>query len=268
MGVSALTMTAAFQSSADSARAAGQDKSYTGMVTSIDPQERTLSVHGMVLNRNFNLGDTCGFATWDKPDAGIKDVRTGEKVTVNYQNVGGILVADRVEQRAMAYEGTVSSFNPAAHQLTLGIGAREKIVQVPEGCKVVLRNDRTGTLSDVQPGNHVTVIYELPGSKPVARQIAQTSARFTGTVTAVDLRDRTINAQSALGAKRFHLADNCTWVMNGQMSSGETAMNHLALGENLSFSYEDVNGVNIVNRIGAAPAAQTSRVTTPQPMIP
>ena len=111
--------------------------------------------------------------------------------------------------------------------------------------------------------DRVTVTYETPGDKNVAREIVQGSETFTGEVTAIDLNDRTVKAKAMFGAKQFNLGDNCAIVINGKMG-GE--LNALKLGDRLEFNYNDVNGVNVANRIATAP--QPLETTSAQPLYP
>ena len=260
-----LTATAAFRASADqTATAARPEKSYTGTVISVDPKETTLDVNGFMLSKKFNLGDNCAYVLWNKPTGAIGDLRPGEKVTVSYQDAHGVLVADNVKQVLMTHEGIVKSFDPAAHTLTLRVGSLDKTIQLPDDCTVVLRGGKSGTLSDIAVGNHVKVTYETPDNQPIARQIAQTSELFTGSLTAVDLTEQTVKAKAIFGSKKFHLADNCVVVINGKPDG---KLSDLRLGDKMAFSYDDVNGVNIVNRIGATPPQETE-TTSVQPMAP
>ncbi len=173
------------------------EKTYTGMVVSLDPKEHVLNVNRFLWTKKFNLGDSC-----------------------TYTFVG--------------------------KGLTVHLDALDKRLQIADDCKVVLRNDQSGTLDNLQPGHRVTVIYESPNGTPTARQIDQTSATFTGTLTAIDLSDRTVKARATFGAKKFNLADGCTIMLNGKP---EGQMRDLKPGDRFTFSYDEVNGVNVATRI-------------------
>jgi Cu/Ag efflux protein CusF len=251
-GVSVLTVLAAANALADQAATApAHEKTCTGTVVSIDPKERVLEVKGVLLSKKFNLGENCVFTFLGKGTGKMDDLRPGQKMRISYQNVHGVLVADRVTQEAMRSEGTVKSVNPDQRTLTLHFRALDKTFRIADDCKVVLRDAKSGTLADVEPGHHVTVTYETPNGTATARQIAQTSATFTGTLTAIDLPERTVKAKATFDAKKFNLADGCTIVLNGK-TGGQ--MRDLRPGEKLTFSYDDVNGINIVNRIANAEA--------------
>ena len=140
-----LTATAALRASADeSAAAARPEKSYTGTVVSVDPQEHVLNAKGFVLSRKFNLGAACAYTMWDGRTGTINDLRPGEKVTVGYQDANGVLVADRVEQKPMRYEGMVKAIDPTAHTLTLHLRGMDKTFQIATDCAMELRNEKSG----------------------------------------------------------------------------------------------------------------------------
>jgi Cu/Ag efflux protein CusF len=174
------------------------------------------------------------------------DLRPGQKVTVSYQNAEGVLVADHIVQQPIRYVGTVQAIDPPQHTLTVRHGAMDKEFQIADDCRVMFRDGKTGTLADLQPGYHVTVTYEMPNGKPTAWEIAQTSATFTGTLTAIDLDNRTVKAKAAFSSMKFNRADEFAIVLNGK-TGGQ--MRDLRPGEELTFSYDDVDGVNVVNRI-------------------
>lgn len=258
--VAVVTATTALRASADQpATAVRPENHYTGTVVLVDPKEHVLSVgRWMILKKSFNLGDSCTYTLLEKNNAAAGDLRPGEKVRVSYQDANGVLIADRVEQQPMRLEGMVRSIDPATHTLTVRAHALDRTLQIANDCSVVLRNEKTGALNDIQVGNHVTVTYETPGNRLTARQIAQTSSAFTGTLTAIDLDERTVKAKSFLDTKKFNLADNCAIVINGKPSG---KLDDLKPNERLVFSYDEINGVNVANRI--APASAEVQPTNP-----
>ena len=268
---SVLTLTALPSVADQATTAAKPDKIYTGTVISVNPNGRTLEVKGLLLSKNFNLGENCAYVLWNNPGGAIIDLRAGQKVKVGYQDVSGVLVADRVKQEPLTDHGMVKAIDPVTHTLTLRSGWMEKTIQIPDNCQVQLSGNKSGSLANVQPGYYVTVTYELPHGKPVAREIEQTGTTFTGELTAVDMGNRTVKAKSVFDKMSLHLADNCAIVVNGKPDG---QMRDLKLGDRMSFNYEDVNGVKIVNRIAEEPmtqetsAARGSETTSAQLMYP
>jgi len=256
-----LTATAAVRAPADEATTAARpEKSCTGTVASVDPKEHVLNLkEWTTMNKSFNLGDNCIYMLVDKNNGTASDLRPGERVTISYQDSHGVRIVDRVEQRPMQFEGMVKAVDTEKHTLTLHRPALDKQLQIADDCKIVLRNDKPGTLADIRIGNHVTVTYETPGNAPTARQIAQTSMAFTGTLTAIDLGEKTLKAKAMFGSKKFNVADNCAVVINGK-TDGRLA--DLKPNDRLVFNYDEINGVNVVNRIALAEVQQDSLTTT------
>ena len=252
--LSALTATAGYRALADdasaNAAAAKPDKTYTGTIVSVDQKEHMLEAKSFPFsNKKFNLGDTCTYTIVGQDTGTVGDLRPGQKVTVSYQDAHGVLVADRVTQQPMRDEGMVKAIDPATQTLTLHLAVVDKKFQLPADCEVTLRGDRAGTIADIQPGNHVLITYEVPNGKATARQIAQTSETFTGDLTAIDLDQKTLKAKAMFATKKFTMGDDCAVVINGKPNGKLT---DLKPGESLTFSYDIVNGVNVVNRIAPA----------------
>jgi len=252
--LSALTATAGYRALADDASAnttaAKPDKTYTGMIVSVDPKEHTLEAKSFLFShKKFNLGDNCAYTIVGQDTGTVGDLRPGQKITVSYQDAHGVLVADRVTQQPMRDEGMVKSVDPTTQTLTLHESVMDKKFQLPADCEVTLRGDKAGTIADIQPGNHVAITYEEPNGKATARQIAQTSETFKGDLTAIDLDQKTIKAKAIFATKKFSVGDDCAVVINGKPNG---KLSDLRPGESLTISYDDVDGVNVVNRIAPA----------------
>jgi predicted RNA-binding protein len=269
IGASVLTTTVTIPAAADTpptqttSTMPKPDKDYTGTVIAVDPKEHVLSVKGWVFSKkSFNLGEKCAYTLLEKSTAEAADLHPGQRVVVNYQDVHGVLIADSVTQEPMRMEGMVKSIDADKHQLVLGRSGSDKHLQIIDDCRIALRNNKTGALSDIKVGDHVTVTYEAPGDQLVARQIAQTSIVFTGMLTAIDLDEKTVKARTTFESKKFNLADNCTIVINGQ-TDGRLA--DLKPNERLQFSYDEINGVNVVNRIAPVEGTTNSVAASESP---
>ena len=250
-------MATAYQASADDTAAqatvAIQDKTYTGTIVFVDPKEYMLGVKGFLFStKEFNLGKNCSYVIADKDDGTVNDLRPGQRVEVAYQNIHGVPIVDRVTQKPMRVEGVVKAIDPATHQVTLSAVFLDKTFRMPADCTVTLHDGRSGSIADIQSGNHVTVTYEVPDGQATAREIAQTSVAFTGKLTAIDLNQKTLRADAGFSSKRFRVANDCSIVVKGQPVGRLT---DLRPGKEFTFSYNEINGVNIVNRI--APAASS-----------
>lgn len=265
-----IAASAAIRSSAEDSESAAaidaaghQEKTYTGTVTALDTAEHVMKVKSWTMfHRSFNLGQRCTFILPGNITGTLDDLRRGEKVTVRYQNVHGVRIADHIKQIPVRFEGKVVAIDPISHQMVVHRRGLDKPLVIASGCKVVRLDQQPGSLPDIRLGDHVTVTYEMPDDVPTAREIAQTSMEFVGTLTAVDTVDRTVKASSGLSSKKFAVGDHCSIVLDGRPNA---RLNDLKPDDKLTFSYDEINGVNVVNRIGTAPQAAANVVyTVPQ----
>jgi len=236
-----------------------KEKQFTGKVDYVNMEERFFAVNSMLKHKTFELGDRCVVTRWDKTSGGINDLHPGQKVTVSYVDVHGVLAADRVEQDAMIYRGIVKTIDPAQQKLVLYKWDNTRSFALPADCRVMLYDQKLGALNNIKVGDHVSVVYETPAGPDIVRQIAQTSESFTGSVVAIDLPHRTVSAEGTFGTKRFSLANDCSIVMDGKI---DAPLMDLRPGERLTINYDEANGVNVANRI--APAVGSKETTTAQ----
>ena len=256
--------TTSFNVPADqSAMVAGHEKAYIGQIISIEPKEHTFTVRSWISKKHFDLGNNCTYVMLGNNNGSIADLRLGEKVTVHYQAMHGVQTADRIEQQPMRFEGIVVAFDPGKHELILRHRGLDKPMRIDPACNVILQNNKSGTLADIRLGDHVTATYETPNDLPTARQIVQTSAEFTGKLTAIDLGEKTVKAKDTFSTMKFNLANDCTIVINGKTNG---KLSELRPDERLVFDYDSVNGVNVVNRIAPVPPeSQKNPVVTSTP---
>jgi len=254
--LSALAVTAAADQTAVSPV---KEKQFTGKVDRVNIEERSVMVSSLFKHRTFELGSDCAITRWDNAVGAIKDLRPGQKVTVGYQDAHGVYAADRVEQEAMRFHSVVKAIDPAQRELVLRHWDRDTKFVLADDCSVLLHDQKNGELANIKPGDHVTVVYESPSGPDIVRQIAQTSVSFTGSIVAIDLPHRAISVEGAFGAKQFSLANDCSIVMDGTI---EAPMMDLHPGQRLNIHYDEVNGVNVANRI--APAGNAREATTAQ----
>jgi len=256
--VSVVTMAGIFASlAADTETNAIPHKSYAGAVLSIDTKERLLGLKGFFASKMFNLGDNCTFIFLDKGAGTIGDLHPGQRVEVVYQELHNVLVADRITQQPMSYEGTIKACDPGQRTLTLHTPGRDRNFPIAADCKVLLRGDKPGSLGDIQAGCYVTVVYETPNDKMTIKKIIQTSEIYTGTLTTIDLDTKTVRAKSMFDTKKFNLGDNCAIVIDGKING---RLSDLKSNDKLVFNYDEINGVNVANRIallGRPVAAET-----------
>lgn len=231
------------------AQAQAKSKTYSGIITTEDAKDRTLTVQGMVFHKTFQVGESCRIRNPDGKSADLGDLRPGQRVNVNYRDAHGVLVAEGIARERMIYTGSVEAIDPEKHSIKVKGRILGRTFALPPDCRVILKDDRNGGLNDIKVGHTITVVYETPHGAPTARRLEQTSATFVGSLDAIDASTRMVKVKQLVGEKKFSLAEDCRIVVNGKSNA---SMNDLRLGQRLAFSYDEVDGVNVVTRIGPA----------------
>lgn len=227
-------------------------RTYSGIVSAVDQNEKTLSVKTWLASRSFNIGEDCKVSLEDKPAATVADVHPGQKIEVSYEEVAGVRVAHGIAQHNLSFKGHVTELDSPNHTITVRDSGLGKTFALAPECKVVLNHDRAGIVNDLKPGQFVTVIYEDGKQRDLACRIEQRSETYVGTIRALDAGARTVKARTRLSERKFNLADDCSIVIEGHP---DAHLSDLHIGDRVVISYEDKDGIAIVSRIGREPTA-------------
>jgi len=69
---------------------------FTGIVESIDAKAGTAIIKKGTESKTFKIGEKTKYATSDKKDATVADIKVGDKVKVAYSEEGGVAAAHRI----------------------------------------------------------------------------------------------------------------------------------------------------------------------------
>jgi len=72
-------------------------ETFTGTVEALDAGANTLKVKSLLTTHKFNLGDGCKIVLDGDTTGRLRDLRIGQKVTIDYEEVKGVMVAARIE---------------------------------------------------------------------------------------------------------------------------------------------------------------------------
>lgn len=75
-------------------------ETFVGTIQALDAGSRTVKARSLLAEKKFNLADGCRIVVANKPDAGLRDLRIGDKVEFSYEDAAGVLVANRIGRDA------------------------------------------------------------------------------------------------------------------------------------------------------------------------
>ena len=101
------------------------------------------------------------------------------------------------------------------------------------------------------------MVYELPNGSRVAYRIRERTTTWNGVAEVIDLKTRTLNAKEGSREKQFALSDHCPVILRGDRSGH---LKDLMPGQTYRFTYEAVNGINVLDGVTPAKAAETASV--------
>lgn len=230
-----------------SSESRSEDKTFSGTVTVVNPNEKTIAVKNFWSTKTFIPAENCRISFENKPNVSLGELHPGHRVEVHYQNVKGVLIAEKISQHDVNIKGHITAIDQAKRTLTLKTKGTNKNFTLAEDCTVVLKDDRVGTPENLKLGHAVNIAYESVNGTLVARKIEQKSETFAGSIRAIDAGTKTVTAKSFMAEKKFHLADDCRIVVESKANAG---LKDLRIGDRVAFSYEDANGVLVTDRIG------------------
>lgn len=221
-------------------------KTFDGKIASVNDKERVIAVKGLVFTRTFNGADNCKVTFELNPQGSWSDLHPGQRVRIRYEDVQGVLIARQIGQYNLVFKGYVTAIDPSKHTMTVKHGAYNRNFVLAYDCSIIIKDNKTGPLDHLKVGHTVNVIYEEESGSPMTRRIEQLTPTFVGTISAIDAGTKVVKARDFLDEKKFNLADDCKIVIGGKPDGDLSA---LRIGESVSFSYEDVNGVLVAGRI-------------------
>jgi Cu/Ag efflux protein CusF len=73
---------------------------FTGTVEAIDADDRTLKAQHLLSEKKFNLAKDCPIVIGGKSDGKLSDLRIGDKLSIHFEDMDGVLVATTIAREA------------------------------------------------------------------------------------------------------------------------------------------------------------------------
>lgn len=235
---------------------ANETDRFSGIIQSVNVTDGSLGVRNFWSTKHFDLGRNCRISLADKTEATATDLAPGQQVQIRYVKHDGVRVASEVAQEDQTFTGFVSKIDATNQTFHVERDWSARTFEVGKDCQLILRDGSKHPFAKLELGRRVTVTYLQPGSREVAQVIAERSLEFSGRVDSIDARGQTVGAKTLLTRHNFRIGDDCQFVIDGQLRGG---LKDLRIGESARFNYEDIDGVQVVNRIELRTAPPTQQ---------
>ena len=111
------------------------------------------------------------------------------------------------------WAGTVTAMNSDSHTVSAETWWRTLTFYVGSDCAISTPDKANAALKDIRTGEKVKVSYRKQGSLRIADRIQVQSLHTTGTVLAVDPKDRLVTLQETLQHRTFHVSRDCKVIL-------------------------------------------------------
>jgi hypothetical protein len=156
---------------------------------------------------------------------------------------GGLALASLLPLSAMgnrnsesAWTGTVTAMNTDANTLTAQTWWHSKQFYVGSDCAISTPEKAKASLKDLRGGEKIRVYYQSQGALRIADRIEVQTRHLTGTVLAVDPKDRMLTLDDKLQHRTFRVSKNCRVIL---WNEKEGKLADLALGSRVSVTYDE-----------------------------
>ena len=101
------TVTVVYQSENDpliASRVEQNNLNFTGTIRAIDAEKKTVTAKSLLHEKTFHVGDGCKIVVNGQVNGSLRDLRTGDRMSVSYDNADGVLVASRISKEPTSSE--------------------------------------------------------------------------------------------------------------------------------------------------------------------
>jgi len=145
-----------------------------------------------------------------------------------------------------SYTGIVNYIDSTEHVIDLHGALFDKRFNLSPACTCLIPNHDPGRISDLRPGENVTVWYKNAEGVFVADHLEQHPMQFDGMVDDVNSTNHTVTAYCRRLDRTFNLAAHCQIILKNHQPGGFT---NLQNGDQVLVTFETPDGTPTAQRI-------------------
>jgi hypothetical protein len=153
-----------------------------------------------------------------------------------------------------SYTGIINYVDPATRTVDVQGAFFDRQFTLSPDCALLLPGHGPGNISELRPGENITLRYQSAAAAPVADRVRQNLMEYAGVVDDLDSTNRTVTVYSDRLDRTFNLAAKCLILLRNDHPGGLT---NLQNGTHVVVTFETPGGAPTAQRI-----EQTSLVFT------
>jgi len=145
-----------------------------GVVKSIDPAQRQMVLHRWDHDRTFTLAQDCKVLLHDQANGALANIKPGDHIRAVFETPAGPEVVHEIAQTSVSFTGSVVAIDLPHRTVSVEDVLGTKQFSLANDCSIVMGNTTDAPMSDLRPGERLTVTYDKVNGVNVANRIAPT----------------------------------------------------------------------------------------------
>jgi len=140
---------------------------------------------------------------------------------------------EQTAQKQHAANGTINAVDANQRAVKVKHLLLSRDFNLANDCAIAVGNKTQANMADLKPGMEVDVCYTDADGVRVATRIEQQKVSRTGSIQAMDTRNRMLTLDQGAFTKHFRIGDDCRYVMNDNKTG---TLNDLKVGQRVTIS--------------------------------
>lgn len=154
-------------------------------------------------------------------------------VVAALQFAAPVSAGDQAGQKQHSTTGTINAVDANQRAVKVKHLLLTRDFNLANDCGIAVGNKTQASMADLKPGMEVDVCYTDADGVRVATRIEQQKVSRTGSIQAMDTKNRMLTLDQGAFTRHFRISDGCRYVMDDKTGT----LNDLKVGQRITISY-------------------------------
>ena len=143
-----------------------------------------------------------------------------------------VSAGDQAGQKQHSTTGTINAVDANQRAVKVKYLLLTRDFNLANDCAIAVGNKTQANMADLKPGMDVEVCYTDADGVRVATRIEQQKVSRTGSIQAMDTKNRMLTLDQGAFTRHFQISDGCRYVMDAKTGT----LNDLKVGQRVTIS--------------------------------